>query len=92
MEKHADDFLPFLIADDTGVYDETSYQKYCDKVRSSAEWGGQLEVYELVIFLKFHVIIMNAFCHDLLLLLFSLNLFRVTITSHSYSCKPFPKL
>ena len=39
MEAHADDFAPFI--------EDESFGDHCDKVRSSAEWGGQPELLAL---------------------------------------------
>lgn len=50
MRNHQDDFLPFLCHTDTGdPYTTDEFQEYCNKLETSAEWGGQLEVNDSVI-------------------------------------------
>lgn len=48
MRQHPDDFIHYLPASDDGVGEglmsQAQYQKHCDQVRDSAEWGGEPEV------------------------------------------------
>ncbi|KAK3242933.1 hypothetical protein CYMTET_47404 [Cymbomonas tetramitiformis] len=46
MQDHAGDFLPFVEGCD-GEDAEERYAAYCGAVRSSSEWGGQLELQAL---------------------------------------------
>lgn len=46
MQDHAGDFLPFVEGCD-GEDAEERYAAYCNAVRSSSEWGGQLELQAL---------------------------------------------
>lgn len=52
MRAHPDDFLPFAAglleqAERTGTTAEEAFGKYCDRMETSAEWGGQLELQAL---------------------------------------------
>lgn len=42
MRSHADVYLPFF-----GDSSEGSFLEHCDKVESTAEWGGELEIQAL---------------------------------------------
>ena len=41
MERYKDDFIPFL--EEVGG-DNDAYRKYCESIRQTAAWGGQLEL------------------------------------------------
>jgi OTU domain-containing protein 6 len=40
LRQHPDDFAPFMMLEAGGV----EYADYCDKVQSTSEWGGQVEL------------------------------------------------
>ncbi|XP_028392740.1 deubiquitinase OTUD6B-like [Dendronephthya gigantea] len=45
MRDHQDDFLPFLIDQQTGdCYSPEAFSQYCQELRDTAVWGGQLEI------------------------------------------------
>ncbi len=44
LRKHADDFLPFMLNEAGDCLSESVFSQYCDKVETSAEWGGHIEV------------------------------------------------
>ncbi len=56
MRENASEFAPFL-----GMTDgDPNFQIYCDKTASPAEWGGQLEVKALALFLQLPITIYDA--------------------------------
>ncbi|KAJ1545264.1 OTU domain-containing protein 6B, partial [Cladochytrium tenue] len=62
MRAHSDDFLPFLVDDNGDVMSVEMFAQYCDKVESSAEWGGQLEIQAVSMALRreIHVLQMGS--------------------------------
>lgn len=47
MRANPQEFLPFLLpseATEHGVMGSAEYERYCDKVEKTSEWGGQPEV------------------------------------------------
>lgn len=49
MREHMDDFLPYLPAEDIegqgeGLLSKEGYEKHCDNVENTAEWGSHTEV------------------------------------------------
>jgi OTU domain-containing protein 6 len=48
MRKHKDDFIHFLETSSGDMMTDQEYNKYCDRVESSADWGGQVELLALV--------------------------------------------
>lgn len=56
--KESNEFLAF-VAEDMGIYFfyfyvslQESYKTYCEKLRSTREWGGQIELRALTMLLK----------------------------------------
>jgi len=45
MRAHVDDFLPFVPAEE--LSEAGSFERLCDRVRDTAEWGGQVELQAL---------------------------------------------
>lgn len=45
LRAHRDDYQPFVDSEKAGV--SVAYEKYCDSVEKSSEWGGELEVQAL---------------------------------------------
>lgn len=52
MMAHSEDFIPFLTLESGGFMDDEAFVAYCDKVRDTAEWGGQCEIMALAKALK----------------------------------------
>jgi len=44
MERHPDDFAPFLLDEDEGWEGPDAFADYCKAMRTPGEWGGNLEV------------------------------------------------
>ncbi|XP_038974203.1 OVARIAN TUMOR DOMAIN-containing deubiquitinating enzyme 5-like isoform X2 [Phoenix dactylifera] len=62
MREHASDFLPFFLSDSKIEMDSDSspierFEKYCEEVRTTAAWGGQLELGALTHCLNKHIVI-----------------------------------
>lgn len=57
--SHADDFLPFFIAASDGDSDAT-FQEYCEKIRDTGVWGGQMEIQALAIDLAVAIHVVQA--------------------------------
>jgi len=55
LDAFKDDYAPFAM-DDEG----TPFHEYCDKVRQSAEWGGELELRAIARGLKRRIRVFNA--------------------------------
>lgn len=45
LRGNADDFLPFMSTDAGDCLTKSAFSQYCDKVETSAEWGGHIEVH-----------------------------------------------
>ncbi|KAG1331846.1 deubiquitinase OTUD6B [Cocos nucifera] len=65
MREHASDFLPFFLSDSKIEMDSDSspmerFEKYCEEVRATAAWGGQLELGALTHCLKKHIVIYSG--------------------------------
>ncbi|EHA8588852.1 OTU domain-containing protein 6B-like [Cocos nucifera] len=65
MREHASDFLPFFLSDNKIEVDSDSspmerFEKYCEEVRTTAAWGGQLELGALTHCLKKHIVIYSG--------------------------------
>lgn len=65
MREHALDFLPFFLSDSKIEVDSDSspmerFEKYCEEVRTTAAWGGQLELDALTHCLKKHIVIYSG--------------------------------
>ena len=44
MRDHPNDFIPFMINDSGDMLSSKEFEDYCEKIESSAEWGGQIEL------------------------------------------------
>ncbi|CAH0492210.1 unnamed protein product [Peronospora farinosa] len=44
MLAHPDDFLPFMTLDESTSSADDAFTTYCDRVATTADWGGQLEL------------------------------------------------
>ncbi|KAJ3118186.1 OTU domain-containing protein 6B [Phlyctochytrium bullatum] len=62
LRENMDRFLPFVAGDLDKELTDDDYQQYCDKVESSALWGGQIEINAISDALKrpIHVVQMNS--------------------------------
>ncbi|XP_038988492.1 OVARIAN TUMOR DOMAIN-containing deubiquitinating enzyme 5-like [Phoenix dactylifera] len=65
MREHASDFLPFFLSDSKVEVDSDSspmerFEKYCEEARTTAAWGGQLELGALTHCLKKHIVIYSG--------------------------------
>lgn len=65
MREHASDFLPFFLSDnkvevDSGGSPLDRFKQYCEEVKSTAAWGGQLELGALMHCLKKHIVIYSG--------------------------------
>lgn len=60
MLAHADDFAPFLDMPDDCTDTHALLCQYADKVRSTSEWGGQLELRALAAALQCVIIVHAA--------------------------------
>ena len=60
MRSHKDDFLPFFTAPKDEKDIEKAYEKHCDRVCNTAEWGGQLELRALMLALKRSIHVYSA--------------------------------
>ncbi len=60
MLRHSDSFAPFL------ELEKCSFEEYCQTVRSSGQWGGQMELEALAQALPARIIVIQAAGEDLL--------------------------
>jgi len=67
MREHVDDFLPFMTAEDEeggddgdGLLTPEGYQKHCNSVESTGEWGGQTEILALSKYYKVPIYVFQA--------------------------------
>lgn len=65
MREHASDFLPFFLSEgkiemDSDTSPMERFDKYCEEVRTTAAWGGQLELGALTHCLKKHIMIYSG--------------------------------
>lgn len=60
MMAHADDFAPFLDMPDDCTDLNALLRQYTDKLRTTNEWGGQLELRALAAALKCVVVVHSA--------------------------------
>ena len=60
MRSHSDDYLPYLINDHGDMLQPSEYSAYCDKVESSGEWGGHVELAAISNSLKRQIIVVQA--------------------------------
>jgi OTU domain-containing protein 6 len=60
MLAHADDFAPFLDNPDDCTDMNALLRQYADKVRSTVEWGGQLELRALAAALQCVIVVHSA--------------------------------
>ncbi|XP_022758070.1 OTU domain-containing protein 6B-like [Durio zibethinus] len=65
MRKHASDFLPFFLSENTIDGDSDNslaerFENYCKEVESTAAWGGQLELGALTHCLRKHIMIFSG--------------------------------
>jgi len=58
MLSHAGDFISFMESDT--VVDKASFEKYCDKIANTSDWGGHLELHAMVRALQIPVIVYSA--------------------------------
>eukprot|EP01116_Phalansterium_solitarium_P004663 TRINITY_DN15711_c0_g1_i1.p1 TRINITY_DN15711_c0_g1~~TRINITY_DN15711_c0_g1_i1.p1 ORF type:complete len:321 (-),score=58.66 TRINITY_DN15711_c0_g1_i1:81-1043(-) len=58
MRSHADDFMPFLDSEDEMTPDK--FERFCDRIRDTNDWGGQLELQALAHALKSPIVIFTA--------------------------------
>lgn len=56
LEQNEDEFAPFVEFSD----EVTSYQQYVDRVRSSSDWGGHLELRALSMGLSRGIVVYSA--------------------------------
>ncbi|XVE77670.1 hypothetical protein DITRI_Ditri13aG0080800 [Diplodiscus trichospermus] len=69
MRKHASDFLPFFLSENTidGDSDDSvaeRFENYCKEVASTAAWGGQLELGALTHCLRKHIMVFSGYFPD----------------------------
>ncbi|XP_027791574.1 OTU domain-containing protein 6A [Marmota flaviventris] len=61
MQKHVDDFLPFFSDPETGgTYTRDDFLSYCENIKRSASWGGQLELRALSHILQMPIKVIQA--------------------------------
>lgn len=56
LKGNAGDYMPYL----PEVSNEEQYIQYCDRVKSTAEWGGQIELKALVSALRIPITVYSA--------------------------------
>ncbi|PHJ20417.1 otu family cysteine protease, partial [Cystoisospora suis] len=54
LEEHRDNFQPFL---DYSAQSDEGFSAYCEKLRHTAEWGGELELQIIARLLKRHLLV-----------------------------------
>jgi OTU domain-containing protein 6 len=64
MLDHPEDFLPFLQVDDATIAD---LQKYCEELRNTNNWGGQLELMALTNALRVPITVHVADAPDIVM-------------------------
>eukprot|EP00026_Physarum_polycephalum_P006531 Phypoly_transcript_06579.p1 GENE.Phypoly_transcript_06579~~Phypoly_transcript_06579.p1 ORF type:complete len:299 (-),score=51.26 Phypoly_transcript_06579:120-1016(-) len=64
MIKHPDDFIPFLPTENASLAD---LKKYCDELRNTNNWGGQLEIQALCNALALPITIHTANAPDIVM-------------------------
>ncbi|KAL0485379.1 deubiquitinase [Acrasis kona] len=52
LRAHKDDYINFLETPSGDLMTDQGYEKYCDRVESSSDWGGQVEIMALTNILK----------------------------------------
>ncbi|KNC78516.1 hypothetical protein SARC_09061 [Sphaeroforma arctica JP610] len=60
MRNSRDDFLPFCLNEDGDMVDSSGFDRYCQSVEHSKQWGGQLELRALAEALQTTVIVYQA--------------------------------
>ncbi|CAH0479684.1 unnamed protein product [Peronospora belbahrii] len=60
MLAHPDDFLPFMALDKSVDGADDAFTSYCDRVATTAEWGGQLELRALACALRTPIEVFSA--------------------------------
>eukprot|EP00002_Diphylleia_rotans_P029381 TRINITY_DN5985_c0_g1_i1.p1 TRINITY_DN5985_c0_g1~~TRINITY_DN5985_c0_g1_i1.p1 ORF type:complete len:334 (-),score=77.17 TRINITY_DN5985_c0_g1_i1:914-1915(-) len=60
LRSNVDDFLPFMTTEDGDMHTTESYQKYCNQVANSNDWGGELELRALSIALRVPITVFMA--------------------------------
>ncbi|KAL6049112.1 OTU domain-containing protein 6B [Balamuthia mandrillaris] len=64
MLTHADDFKPFVdLEEDT----HESFEAYCEAIKSTSSWGGQLELKALTHYLRVPILIHSAYSPDVVM-------------------------
>jgi len=64
MLKHPNDFIPFLPTEDAS---ETDLERYCDELRHTSNWGGQLEIQSLCNSLALPITVHTADAPDIVM-------------------------
>ncbi|KAJ2699295.1 OTU protein [Coemansia sp. IMI 203386] len=44
MRQHRDDFMPFMVTDCGDMFTDADFERYCDRIESTADWGGHQEI------------------------------------------------
>lgn len=57
---HKDEFLPFLTTDDGDILNDEQFETYCNEIRNTKAWGGQVELQALVKVLNRQVVVVQA--------------------------------
>ncbi|KAL5277108.1 OTUD6B family protein [Megaselia abdita] len=61
IENHKDEFIFYMTNQDTGdVLNEEEFLKYCESLRSTSAWGGQIEISALSNVLKVQIEVIQA--------------------------------
>ncbi|CAI5746605.1 unnamed protein product [Peronospora destructor] len=60
MLAHPDDFLPFMVLDESISGADDAFTSYCDRVATTADWGGQLELRALACALQIPIEVFAA--------------------------------
>jgi OTU domain-containing protein 6 len=67
MLRNPDEFQPYLTTEDGDFMDEEKYREYCEKIRDTLVWGGQLELKALADILAVQIEVVQSQGAELLI-------------------------
>jgi OTU domain-containing protein 6 len=68
MRKNQADFQPYLSSEDDGeTFNDEKYEEYCENIKRTLVWGGQLELRALSDILKIKIIVIQADSNDIVI-------------------------
>lgn len=58
--SHKADFYPFMVQEEPGLGPDEALEVHCEKIKSTAQWGGEMELNALSRALKLRIIVHSA--------------------------------